>query len=393
MRAAAIAGALCAACGASGLGPRATAPADPTPLGKCKIAASAENPLVTEWSASEKANLEARLRGGAVAVEYSGCEMRLLSECRLPGRYAWRRTTTTTDTLEVTDTDELFTKLPLGAVALEGELERSGRIAVQTTVAGQFELERADASAVPAQGPCARATHVVAALSVGAFKLRSGGAVAGRAGATMGSLGAGTTTSSQETVMRSAGDPDACKLAGADAPDAQCGSPIQVFLRPLPKQDVGAPGTVKVSFVSSAGDTTWDVRVGERSLCQTPCNRWIDPIVPLSMVHEEGFLERDQEVSVPDLREHGRGPLEVRAQPRSTLGQLGGLTLTTFAGLGVAAGTTFLAVGCTSDDRSGLCTAGAITLPLSLAALVPGIWLLVTSGEHATVSPAPTGAL
>ena len=39
--------------------------------------------LVTEWPASEKANLEVRLREGAVAVAYSGCEMRLVPDCRV----------------------------------------------------------------------------------------------------------------------------------------------------------------------------------------------------------------------------------------------------------------------------------------------------------------------
>src|SRR5688572_10646054 len=100
-------------CASMGLGPRASAPEMPTTLTKCKVAASSDNPLVTEWPASEKANLEARLRQGAVAVEYSGCEMRLLPQCRLRGSYQWRRTTTATDVVEIHDADELYTKLPL----------------------------------------------------------------------------------------------------------------------------------------------------------------------------------------------------------------------------------------------------------------------------------------
>src|SRR5262245_384494 len=89
-------------CGA-GLGdlaPRAHAPEAPSELSKCKVAANHENPLVTEWPASEKANLEARLREGGVVVSYSGCSMKLLPQCRSAGTYAWRRTTTTTDVVE-----------------------------------------------------------------------------------------------------------------------------------------------------------------------------------------------------------------------------------------------------------------------------------------------------
>src|SRR6476661_3229604 len=72
------------------------APAEQT---KCKIAAAHDNPLVTEWPASEKANLEARLREGTVVVAYSGCTMRLLPNCRAMGQYTWRRTTISSDSV------------------------------------------------------------------------------------------------------------------------------------------------------------------------------------------------------------------------------------------------------------------------------------------------------
>src|SRR5262249_55556848 len=156
--------------------PRAHAPEAPSELSKCKVAASHESPLVTEWPASEKANLEARLREGGVVVSYSGCSMKLLPQCRVSGTYGWRRTTTATDMVEIHDADELYAKLPLGAVALEGELGRSGRLAVQTTVSGQLELRGWD-KGLSEDPACAGATHVVGALSVGAFKLRSGGAL------------------------------------------------------------------------------------------------------------------------------------------------------------------------------------------------------------------------
>ena len=55
------------ACGGS-VAPRAKAPELPAESAKCRVAADRENPLVTEWPASEKANLEVRLREGGVAV-------------------------------------------------------------------------------------------------------------------------------------------------------------------------------------------------------------------------------------------------------------------------------------------------------------------------------------
>src|SRR4051794_4440298 len=96
--------------------PRASAPAAPRELAKCSVAASQTNPLVTEWPASEKANLEARLREGGMVVAYAGCSMRLLPQCHVKGNYAWQRTTAATDQMEIHNEDELYAKLPLGAV-------------------------------------------------------------------------------------------------------------------------------------------------------------------------------------------------------------------------------------------------------------------------------------
>src|SRR4029077_2721031 len=138
-----------------------------------------------EWPASEKANLEVLLRTGAVAVAFSGCSMRVLPECKVRGVYQWTRTTPSTDSLEINDSDELFAKLPLGAASLEGELKRSGKLSVQTTVSGQLRLENASIAEVPRDGACAQATHLLTALSLGAFALKAGGQKDAKAGASI----------------------------------------------------------------------------------------------------------------------------------------------------------------------------------------------------------------
>jgi hypothetical protein len=116
--------------GTGAKGARQILPVATSESGKCRVAASQTSPLVTEWPASEKANLEVLSHNGAVAVAYSGCSLRVLPQCRVRGSYQWMRTTPSTDSLEIKDADELFAKLPLGAASLEGELKRSGRLAV-----------------------------------------------------------------------------------------------------------------------------------------------------------------------------------------------------------------------------------------------------------------------
>jgi hypothetical protein len=370
--------------------PAVSVPEDPGGQAKCRIAASHENPLVTEWPASEKANLEARLREGAVVVSYSGCDMRLLTQCRMPGSYGWRRTTTSTDVVEIRNADDLYAKLPLGAVSLEGELERTGRLAVQTTVAGQLQLVDFNPNLASRDPACIGATHVVGALSIGAFKLRSGGTVKARGGAdiqTVGTVGGGSE--SEESLVREAGVPARCEESTDGAPHTECASPIQVFLRALPStlRDRGAPGMVKVRFLPVDANAKWEVMVGDRTLCTTPCEKWVDPAMPFSFKHDPGFWQRNSYIDVPDLREQAKADkVEVKATPRNTAQFVGGIVVTTFSGIAVATGTALTAAGCGSAD-SGSCTAGLIVLPIGLGGLVPGIWMISASSPTVEVRP------
>ncbi len=261
---------------------------DPTPLAKCRVSASASSPLVTEWPASEKAHLESLARARAVAVQYSGCEMRIVDECRLPGAYVWRPTTLATDTLEIASADDLYAKLPLGAVSLEGELERSGRLAVRTTVAGQLHLDGGGADEAAQSGACAEATHVITAISVGAFQLLSGGAVAAGGGAGI----VGGRTERSESVMREAGTASACTELAEQAPHAQCASPIQLFLTalrpptasgpparddsPAAEEDEARRSGVRLILAAPPEGESWTLRdYSGKELCSLPCERWI----------------------------------------------------------------------------------------------------------------------
>src|SRR5262249_54560395 len=120
--------------------PQGQLPAAYQAVPRCQMAASQGTPLVTEWPATEKANLEILVRQGAVAVAFSGCSMKVLSNCTLQGRYGWNQISPVSDYFEISDEDELYARLPLGAAALEGELKRWGRLGVQTAVSGQWRL-------------------------------------------------------------------------------------------------------------------------------------------------------------------------------------------------------------------------------------------------------------
>jgi hypothetical protein len=372
--------------------PRAQAPgAFSDGLSKCSVSASQTSPLVTEWPASEKANLQASLAQGAVAVAYSGCSMKLVRSCKIKGRYRWQRTTIATDSFEVKSADELYAKLPLGAVRLEAELSRSGRLEMQTTVAGQMKLEPIDLDSIKSEGACDGVTHIVDALSIGAFTLRSGGALKANAGVSVSVAGAKAGTQSSEKVMRSAGDPASCKQGDADKAHHDCASPIQVFLQELPsvKKQRGPQGSIKVHFESRDADTHWEVLSSAKKLCETPCSKWVLPAQTLILKEKgEDFLFfKKKRLAVPDLADHAsQAPLIVSGSKNPSGQWLAGVALTGLGGTAALAGTVLTAVGLGKGGPSDpLVTPGALSLGAGAAVLTTGLVLIYIAPKQVQV--------
>lgn len=381
--------ALAITCGCGpGMRPAVTPPADPTPLAKCKVAASHESPLVTEWPASAKARLESLLGARAVAVAYSGCELRIADECSVPGQYRWRRTTLSTDTVEIQDADELWAKLPLGAAALEGELGRSGRLAVRTTVSGQLQLE--STPELPSDGSCANVTHIVSAISVGAFRMVSGGAAHASGGASTPLGGLGGQTRREESLLREAGDPERCRETSDTAASPDCGSPIQLFLLPV-RAPKAAPAPASPQGVATTGgaapddtaqaidladararqrgvlvslpareDEQWSLHDADGNrLCTLPCERWIAPRSGYYIERDQTQGRRRTRIDIPNELPHDPGT-RVTAEFAPERGSPFWSSVTFFAlgiPLGIGAVATLVIGLVDSDHRSFLLTA------------------------------------
>ncbi len=375
-------------------GPRYAGPSIPELGGRearCRVGSGRSNPLVTEWPASEKANLEALMAGGAVAVEYTGCSMRVLTQCRLRGAYAWQRTTPASDTVEIEDEDQLYAKLPLGAVSLEGELKRTGKLTVYTSVSGQMRLTGTTPAEVPTVGECARATHVVGALAVGAFSLSGSGKTGAHGDVTIAKYSGGARSDRSAGIVRSAGDWQACGQGTDAAPHPNCRSPIQAFLWPIPGRaaDDGPPGTVKVDLVSANASTRWDVYYDDVVICTTPCSRWLDPAHPLLFrARDNRFMRAPERIFVPDLEAAaGSGGVQVQAHGTSEGELVTGITFTSFGGMALVTGIALASVGCGDGTRQGMCTAGLTSLGAGLAVTLGSVWLMLDALPRAEIRP------
>lgn len=135
---------------------------------KCGVRASAAKPLVVEWPAADRAALEARATRGLVAVRYSGCEMEVLTNCTVDGTYSYLGLNQKREGVRIKTVDDLYAQLPVGAVGLEGKLERSGQLNVDMVIIGRKEAERFEFNERDLEGRCDEASHVITGLTVGA---------------------------------------------------------------------------------------------------------------------------------------------------------------------------------------------------------------------------------
>lgn len=378
----------------------------------CQVALAQGSPLLTGWPAADRATFEALARAGGVAVEFSGCTLRLLPLCRPGGRYTVDRTSITSDASDLASGEELLSRLPLGAASLEAELRRSGRLSLQTHVAGQARLEGLDPARFPAAADCAGATHVVTGYSVGAFALRSGGGDA--------------------RPLQSAGDADTCKLGGQWEPHFNCRTPIQAFLTPItgraegppatawsppqrsaaeapppawPPEERAAPaappgdawsgpahrdppaaaGTIRVDLLSGHASARWDVYYDDEVICTTPCTRQLDPSHPLLFrTRDEGrYARRADRVVVPHLLPFAEaGAVQVQAHPTAHGRLSTGIVFTSLGGMAAITGIALAGVGC-GTDHPGMCTAGAITGIVGGLVTAGSISMIVSSLPHA----------
>ncbi|HXK18418.1 MAG TPA: hypothetical protein VNG33_11480, partial [Polyangiaceae bacterium] len=251
-----------------------------------------------------------------------------------------------------------------------------------------------DPGALTNKDACQGATHVLSALSIGAFKLRAGGARSG--GGKVDVQGIGTANGSSahdESVLREAGVPESCNSATAAAPDQACASPIQLFLQALPSNivDRGPLGTVKVRFWPVDPAQDWDVVVGDREICKTPCERWVDPAMPYSLKHDPGTWQKNQFVELPDLRKYAQlERMDVRVIPRAMGEFVVGVLATSLGGAAAATGIVLTAAGC--GKGGGMCTAGLINLPVGAAVTGGGTWMIIDSSGQINVTPSGQAA-
>ncbi len=217
--------------------------------GKCRSGRSNQSPLVVEWSSSDRARFEGLARSGVIVARYTGCELEVLTQCRAPGDYRYDALTPKQEVETIQTADELYTKIPIGAASLAGELTASGSISVDMTVVGRFSARQLEIREDQLVGRCLGATHIVSGLTVGAFSLASGSTTSGSIAVdTVRFGGGGAGTREARRLLQRDGDASACLPAPAPKESAVTRTePIE----PIEPPSVDADGASTVEAVPS----------------------------------------------------------------------------------------------------------------------------------------------
>jgi hypothetical protein len=231
-----LSGALCLiACGSPAA--KLAKPPEYAPKGetKCSVVKSQSSPLIVEWPSSERARLESMTKSGLVAVRYVGCEMQTLPNCRVRAKYRYTALTPKRDQMRITSQDELYASMPIHAASFEGKLEQAGELNVSMTIVGRFEAESSSFDAGILEGECREATHVVSAITTGAFRFFAGAGASTAGGASVLGAGVGTKSSASEETLAHDGNESACSGSSAadSAPPFECGALIRLEVTPI----------------------------------------------------------------------------------------------------------------------------------------------------------------
>lgn len=320
--------------------------------GACHAPSGESRPLLVEWPAADRAQLEAAAHQGLVAVRYDGCQLQVLSRCELEGGYEYRSLNHKRDELKIRDRDALWAKLPLGAARLEAALSRDGQLNVDMMVVGQHEATATHARAKGNSAACTGATHVVTAMTVGAFSLYTGASVQGGAQAGVQTVAAGGEVSRTTEVLRRDGDIARCDDAPTSdgVPPAQCGALLRVELAPLGRDGALASHAAtdhgaEVARLERAAERWTGVRHGARISAGVTATGTAGALVFVfvrTLQIDHARFEADSQATTSDPATSGEDPARdiqrYKDSRRTASIVAGGLAVSTAALIGLAAG-------------------------------------------------------
>jgi hypothetical protein len=137
----------------------------------CSIGGEPDKPFVAGWSADEQQDLLRLASQGGVLLSYRGCNMTVVSRCRIKDQYNKVISTPNKKVMEITDSGRLYAELPMGARSLAAKVEGGRSLKLSYVIAATQSLTKDVKRKNLVGKSCKDATHYVEAMYLGAFRL------------------------------------------------------------------------------------------------------------------------------------------------------------------------------------------------------------------------------
>ena len=224
---------------------------------QCSAVRPQTEPDLMAWDSGSRSNLNRLRRKGVVAVRYEakGCnvELELLSNCIAPGATYEFSPYSANEHKLARNANELFAQLPVGAARLSGSLKGDRVLRTDYMLAGQYALPPGTTlRASELKGDCARATHAVSAVYVGAFAMGAGESRVMEGGVSLLGAGGGLKSSAAVESLGDEGSAEACKVSQEAAKENErCSVPLRIGLIALEGRAEAAPAPAAVARAES----------------------------------------------------------------------------------------------------------------------------------------------
>jgi uncharacterized protein len=209
-------------------------------VGACE--ADYAKPLIIDISPEDRGDLEAKLKSGGPVVHFDCKSMKILPTCRMKNvKYNWVGYTPKAQLVEMESGDDLGAALPINGMSFKAALERAGRLNLATMTVGQRSAGMLAVDPDNLEGDCAKGTHVINSVWVGAFKLETGSKGEVMAAADVFGAEAHAGSKSERKAMNSDGDVKSCEGAKEDAsaPPSGCTAFVRLELLKIPPKGTG----------------------------------------------------------------------------------------------------------------------------------------------------------
>jgi TPR repeat protein len=251
----AVAGLLLApACGGTGGAAKAVREDAPTAkkkgLGaKCTSAKEGADTWTFDMDTTTRGSLFSAMKNGLAIVSFDCNELKVLTRCRAMGNYDYGGYPANFDVLEFDDSDQLSAAVAGGAVIaakFSADMQRGsklliahGEVGMSTTTVPDITMDR-----LPKGSACAGATHFVAEVHFGAYKMATSSSAEVKTEAEIFGQGARAGSASKEERSSDAGKREACEKSSDkdhEAPSG-CNTVVRVVMAPILPAVEGADG-------------------------------------------------------------------------------------------------------------------------------------------------------